>query len=651
MPKVRLDIDGLKGLAILSVVFYHLFDLLKSAHLSESTLFDGGFLGVDVFFVISGFLICGSVLSKLSTDAFSVFSFYKRRFLRIVPPLLFVCLFTIVLGYFLLFPDVYRELNIEVANALVFIGNFRFANSGGYFALDSSDKLLLHTWYLCVTIQFYILFPLIVLLLKKLFGIQKLSLSLTVVFILTLAVSVIVSRNGKGYLLTQCRIFELFFGAVLFCYKDVIYEKVFKRYSSLPLFGEITGTALLIISVFTVKLDNGIWSVDISLLTLVATAIVILSHNKNSLLRFFPLSLLGKSSYSLYLWHWPLFIFALRCGLTDSLLKIVCVLATIILFTFISYVLCEKRKVKVKVTLLLYIICASSYFYFNHNFGKNYLSNFIIQQPQDIQLDKDYTPSVAFQEGKEIVWHYGLQSDTPHIFFVGDSNSYHYMYYLKNINKTSIYYLAEPAVMAYGKEFASMKKGYFLPYEVRQDYYRVYKQTLNNLKDGDKVILSNRWDIQYGKYCYEYNLEKSDNTFNQYLGAVIKDVDEQISLHPNLNFYIISDAITVDKTHTNFASLDLANSILGKIFDKKKYKTSADNTEKLNKIVNNRLKEYSINKANVKFIDRDTPIRNADGTYFLTYDGKPLFVIDGYHYTNLGGVVVGQYIIEQVLKD
>ena len=114
----RLDIDGLKAIAILAVVFYHLFDLLKSAHFTESTLFDGGFLGVDIFFVISGFLITSSVFYKLSTDDFSLLSFYKRRCLRILPPLLFVCIFTLIVGYFLLFPEVYKELNIEVANAL-----------------------------------------------------------------------------------------------------------------------------------------------------------------------------------------------------------------------------------------------------------------------------------------------------------------------------------------------------------------------------------------------------------------------------------------------------------------------------------------------------------------------------------------------------
>ena len=651
MNDIRHDIDGLKGIAILAVVFYHLFDLLKSAHFTESTLFDGGFLGVDIFFVISGFLITSSVFYKLRTDDFSLLAFYKRRFLRIVPPLLFVCIFTLIVGYFLLFPMVYRELNIEVANALLFIGNFRFANSGGYFALDSSDKLLLHTWYLAVTIQFYILFPLIVLLLKKVFSLKRLPLAVTVVFILLTVTSVIVSRNGKGYLLTQCRIFELFFGSVLFFYKDIVYKRVFSLNPYLPLLGEVLGIVIIIASIFTVELQNGVWTVTTSLPTMLGTALVILSHNKNSVLRLPPLTLLGRCSYSLYLWHWPLFVFALRCGYTDTVLSCSIVILVILIFTALSYIFTEKRKVDYRLTLTLFLLCFASYYHFHKNFGNNYLSNFIIEQPQDMVLPKEYTPSIAFKEGNEIVWHYGLQTETPKIFFVGDSNADHYRHYMKNLNKISLYFLAEPAVMAYGKNFASMTKGYFLPIEVRQNYYKVYKETLSHLKDGDKVVLSNRWDIQFGKYCKEFDLEMNDENFNKYLEFVLQDLDEQIKLYPNLIFYIVSDAVTISKVYANQTSIDVSKSFLRYFFNKDKYLISNDTSLDKNDIVNKKLQEFVERHNNLRYIDRDIPIRLDKNEFNTVYNNMPIFQIDGVHYSTSGGDMIGKFLVEQVIKE
>ena len=121
MTDKRQDIDGLKGIAILAVVFYHLFDLLKSGQYTESTLFDGGFLGVDIFFVISGFLITSSVFYRLSNNDFSLLSFYKRRFLRIVPPLLLrkdTISFVIVSVYFSFNSSVSDSMYLSIINHL-----------------------------------------------------------------------------------------------------------------------------------------------------------------------------------------------------------------------------------------------------------------------------------------------------------------------------------------------------------------------------------------------------------------------------------------------------------------------------------------------------------------------------------------------------
>ena len=650
MKDIRHDIDGLKGIAILAVVFYHFFDLLKSAHFTESTLFDGGFLGVDIFFVISGFLITSSVFYKLSTDDFSLLAFYKRRCLRILPPLLFVCIFTLIIGYFLLFPEVYNELNIEVANALLFIGNFRFANSGGYFALDSSDKLLLHTWYLAVTIQFYILFPLIVLLLKKVFSLKRLPLAVTVVFILLTVTSVIVSRNGKGYLLTQCRIFELFFGSVLFFYKDIVYKRVFSLNTYLPVLGEVLGIVIIIASIFTVELQNGIWTVTTSLPTMLGTALVILSHNKNSVLRLPPLTLLGKSSYSLYLWHWPLFVFALRCGYTDTVLSCSIVILVILIFTALSYIFTEKRKVDYRLTLTLFLLCFVAYYHFHKNFGNNYLSNFIIEQPQDMVLPKEYTPSIAFKEGNEIVWHYGLQTETPKIFFVGDSNLIQYDYYLKNINKRSVYVLEHAAMMAYGSYFTNLKTIFFNTLEDKETFYKLYKETLNKLSDGNKVVLCGRWDILYRSYCTENNLQLNQTSLQKYTDAVISDLNEQISLHPNLKFYIVGCSFVPNKTAVIWTKVNLSESFLEKFINLELFRRTVDFERNHTAIINSKLISYCKNSSNVEFIDRNIPLARDEAKYSLFKDNTGIFE-DPLHYTKIGGTVIGQYIIENICTE
>ena len=650
MKDIRHDIDGLKGIAILAVVFYHFFDLLKSAHFTESTLFDGGFLGVDIFFVISGFLITSSVFYKLSNNDFSLLSFYKRRFLRIVPPLLFVCIFTLIIGYFLLFPEVYKELNIEVANVLLFIGNFRFANSGGYFALDSSDKLLLHTWYLAVTIQFYILFPLIVLLLKKVFSLKRLPLAVTVVFILLTVTSVIVSRNGKGYLLTQCRIFELFFGSVLFFDKDIVYKRVFSLNTYLPLLGEVLGIVIIIVSIFTVELQNGIWTVTTSLPTMLGTALVILSHNKNSVLRLPPLTLLGRCSYSLYLWHWPLFVFALRCGYTDTVLSCSIVILVILIFTALSYIFTEKRKVDYRLTLTLFLLCFVAYYHFHKNFGNNYLSNFIIEQPQDMVLPKEYTPSIAFKEGNEIVWHYGLQTETPKIFFVGDSNLIQYDYYLKNINKRSVYVLEHAAMMAYGSYFTNLKTIFFNTLEDKETFYKLYKETLNKLSDGNKVVLCGRWDILYRSYCTENNLQLNQTSLQKYTDAVISDLNEQISLHPNLKFYIVGCSFVPNKTAVIWTKVNLSESFLEKFINLELFRRTVDFERNHTAIINSKLISYCKNSSNVEFIDRNIPLARDEAKYSLFKDNTGIFE-DPLHYTKIGGTVIGQYIIENICTE
>ena len=168
MPKIlRHDVDLLKAVAIMAVVLYHFFDLTNASMLTSVSLFSGGYVGVDIFLVISGYLITSGICYKLTKSDFLFKNFYIRRFQRIVPPLAVMMIVVAAIGYFLVFPEIYKELGLEIKKCLTLLGNYRFSKDGGYFSLDSSGKLLLHTWYLCITFQFYIVWPLVIVLDRK----------------------------------------------------------------------------------------------------------------------------------------------------------------------------------------------------------------------------------------------------------------------------------------------------------------------------------------------------------------------------------------------------------------------------------------------------------------------------------------------------
>ncbi|MBL8428771.1 MAG: acyltransferase [Dechloromonas sp.] len=147
----RGDVNGLRAWAVMAVILYH-FGVPG---------FGGGFVGVDVFFVISGFLMTGIVIKGLEQGSFSVLAFYGARIRRIVPALLGLCFFLLVLGYAVLSPPDYKTLATHALSAISFVSNFKFWDEAGYFDISSHEKWLLHTWSLSVEWQFYLLLPLL----------------------------------------------------------------------------------------------------------------------------------------------------------------------------------------------------------------------------------------------------------------------------------------------------------------------------------------------------------------------------------------------------------------------------------------------------------------------------------------------------------
>lgn len=639
MNEKRLDIDFLKSIAIFSVILYHLFDLLKSNHLSSVHLFDGGFLGVDVFLLISGFLICGSIVSKLNTDSFSLIQFYTRRVTRIYQPLLVFCALVLLIGYFILFPITYNETGREVANVIIGITNFRFANTTGYFDLESIDKVLLHTWYIAITIQFYLICPIIFIALRKIFK-SHFNLSVLLFTILLIITAFLCNKPGKGYLLTQCRIYEMFLGACIYLYKDNLLDFTKKIKLSQSLLHYI-GIVLLIVSIFTVRINNNIWQVYTSFFTLGATALVIISNYNNSLFRNKIFTVPGQMSYSLYLWHWPILVVAVKFGLDQSFTQLLITAAVITVFSVLSYLFVEKKKYHYSVLLVLIALCAIPFFYIKTN---SYLSKYTLDEDVS-EVGADYKLEEFLKINDKFVYRIPRNSEEINTFIIGDSHSGHYHKFFYYEYEKPVYYTTIGGIMAYGPEFEKIEG------ERGQTFFKIYEKMLDVLNDGSRVILSNNWYYQYdANYLSFYNLKDSKENLNKFLKALYADFDSQIEKHPNLKFYIIGQNIYSAPVVKSCVFVDLSKTFLKNFIDQSKCYTFKDFLETTVDEINEGLRSYADSRDNVYFIDRNKAIVADEKakTYFaVSSDKKPIY-IDKNHYTQTGASIVGHYIMKQI---
>jgi len=293
----RKDIDGLRAIAVLSVVLFHL---------GFSERLGGGFVGVDVFFVISGYLITGILQAEVESGRLSIAEFYNRRVRRIFPALFLVHLFCLVASSIILFPDETKGVGQDVLRSLAFMSNVAFARAGGYFDQSSKVTPLLHTWSLSVEEQFYIVLPLLLLLLSRV----RRWLRLGVLFVLALLSFVAAQRalgsDARGaFYFVQFRAWELLVGSLLAL---GAVPRARSRWLSEAL-GAL-GLALIVWAVLRIDDSTpfpGYWALPPCL------GAVLLLHSGAEvetftarLLSLAPLRWIGAVSYSLYLWHWPL---------------------------------------------------------------------------------------------------------------------------------------------------------------------------------------------------------------------------------------------------------------------------------------------------------------------------------------------------------
>ena len=335
----RPEIDGLRAISVIAVVFYHIEIVFY-----DFKLFSGGFIGVDVFFVISGYLITSLILKEIyQTQNFSLLNFYKRRSKRILPALFGMIIISIFFAWIYLTPDNFEQYSNSIISSIFFFSNFFFYFEGlVYNAENSLLKPLLHTWSLSVEEQFYIFFPLLLIFLFKFLKKDFFQFFL-ILFILSFSISVFTSMNNPSlsFFSTISRIWEFLAGSFLALRETK--NKIFKnRYENILSFSGLT----LIILSFIFFNNNTFHPSYLTLVPIIGAVLVIISSDPktfvNKILSSFIFVRIGLISYSLYLWHFPVFAFARNRGKDLSDFDKIELLGITIVLSLLSYFLIEK---------------------------------------------------------------------------------------------------------------------------------------------------------------------------------------------------------------------------------------------------------------------------------------------------------------------
>lgn len=324
----RNDINGLRSIAVIAVVLFHF----------NPAWVPGGFAGVDVFFVISGFLMTGIIFRGLENDSFNLFKFYVARANRIIPALAVLCLVLLVFGWFYLTPLDYKALGKHVASSMGFLSNAIYWRESGYFDAASHEKWLLHTWSLSVEWQFYIIYPIVLVALKKFLSLENLKRLIVVGTVLGFVFSIFATMEWPiaAYYLLPTRAWEMMMGGVAFLYPWNISDAKKKVL-------EVVGLLLILISYAFVS-SHTPWPGHFALVPVLGAYLMVIANQQSSVITNNKVfQCLGKWSYSIYLWHWPIVVFGYYF---DVQMWALYGLPLSVLLGFISFKLVENFKFK-----------------------------------------------------------------------------------------------------------------------------------------------------------------------------------------------------------------------------------------------------------------------------------------------------------------
>lgn len=425
LSNYRHDIQGLRALAVLSVFFFHLLP----QHIS------GGFVGVDVFFVISGYLITGIILNKKEKNSFDFFAFYIGRFKRLFPVYIAFLIITLIASFFIFLPPDMFSLRNGVVWSSLFFSNDYLSKIDNYFGASSLENPILHTWTLSIEMQFYFLLPLILIFVKKRWLNWFLGSISVILLLYSFINSTFLLEKNTMYFSLLARIPEFFIGA-LFSINEKVIVSILKKwsvYNELPIIGGL----LIVLPIFfyTERINfPGFWV----LLPCIGTGFLLVSrysYINNFLINKF-MAHIGELSYSIYLWHWPImaYIRYMNDRVNFTFPEILFIIAITYVVSYFSCRFIENiiRNIKTKSFILLMTIPIAILCVLLIN--TNRFNKLFLNMPIE-----NIAPSFGLQshgstfEKVEVIGNIHKKNDS--ILLIGDSNALVYKYFFDILGK------------------------------------------------------------------------------------------------------------------------------------------------------------------------------------------------------------------------
>jgi len=616
--KYRPEIDGLRALAVLFVIFFHL-DL----QFKNFIIFKNGFFGVDIFFVISGFLITTIILKELyETKNFSFLFFYERRIRRIIPLFLVIGVSTSLLAWFFMIPSDFILLAKSFLSSAFFFSNVYFYDvTTDYFARNSELIPLLHTWSLSIEEQYYLVAPLIIFIL---FRVNKyLLVPVLLIFLIysgNEAYEAIYKKNNFDYFFYSflTRFWEILFGSVI----AVIGYQIKIKSGFLSRLTPILSIFVIFIIVLKVEINKLNYFYNLMLIILSSGLFIFFSENNKFVLKVLGnkiIVFIGLLSYSLYLWHYPIIsIYHIAPGnyfLTNQYM----IILLILLLSVLSYNLVEKPfrskntnkqfKIKFKYIAILFVLSLiyfSSIIYYKglpNRFAK--INEFF----ENYQIDNKFLET----NRREFLINKKKDFESKHkkVIVVGDSHS-------------------EDTFLMF-----ELNKDLFKKYEfLHLDYSYIQKLNENDLfKKADIIIFSLRWHYRIDKKIIDI-----DEIFNS--ASFLKNIGKKIIITSNSN----------ENYQDRYYRTWLDKYIMSNYFnleDLKNVNFSILQSQKINLFENSNklLREYT-KKYDFIFLDKnDYLCKNKTECYVLTEKNEKIFY-DYSHYTIEGAKFLGKKAFE-----